>query len=616
MEKRLIITESKLGVVNRRLILMYLLVSLFLLPGRLSAVEVTEEWVVRYNGPGNYDDNAEAMVVDDLGNVYVTGHSHGASSYQDYATTKYGSDGIEQWVARYNGPGNYHDVPRAITIDTFGNVYVTGYSYGDGTGYDYTTIKYDSDGTEQWVVRYNGPGNGNDLAFAIAVDDMGNVYVTGECYDINSRLDYTTIKYDGNGRQRWVATYNGPGNYNDSAKAIVLDAFRNVYITGYSYGGAETCEDYATIKYNSSGRQLWVARYAGPSGPPYSAYDLATAIVVNESGDVYVTGYSDGGLTSYDYATIKYNSNGIEQWEARYNGLGDKYDYATAIALDSSGSVYVTGYSDNDRTQQDYVTIKYDSFGNQLWMATYNGPANQNDRACNILVDTSNNVYVTGYSYDWNTSINYATIKYDFVGNEVWVAIYDGLSYSTVQSDASDGDSSPVINGPDTDCDYAYDIALDRAGNIYVTGCSFGTESRYDFATIKYSQEDTPPGNRVEVADLKTGTMLTFDAVEGGGNTTVTITPDGPVLPIGMFLVPSGMVYEMNTSAIYSGMIQLAIMYDDTGLNLAQENAMRLKCYEPSTDKWEDITIDLDIENNIIYGYSQHLSFFAVTVNP
>jgi len=618
MEKRVNKTESGLGMKIRRLTLLSLLLLLFLLPCRLSAVDVIEEWVARYNGPGNYDDNAEAIVVDDSGNVYVTGHSHGGSSHQDYATTKYNSEGIEQWVARYNGPGNHHDTPRAIAVDAFGNVYVTGYSYGDGTRYDYATIKYDPDGIEQWVKRYNGPGNGNDLVFAIAVDNMGNVYVAGESYNNESRLDYTTIKYDENGRRRWVATYNGPGNYNDSAKAIALDAFRNVYVTGYSYGGAETCEDYATIKYSSSGRQIWVARYAGPSGPPYSRYDTAVAVAVDESGGIYVTGYSGGGSTSYDYATIKYDSDGVEQWEARYNGLSDKNDYATAIALDSSGDVYVTGYTDNDVTQQDYTTIKYDSFGNQLWVATYNGPANNGDRAWSILVDTSNNVYVTGDSYDWSTSIDYATIKYDFVGNEVWVARYDGPSYSpNVLSDASGGDSSvPVANGPESDCDYAYAMALDEAGNIYVTGGSFGTESHNDFATIKYSQQDTPPGKRVEVADLRAGTMLTFDAVDRGGNTTVTMTPDGPISLKEMSLVPSGIVYEIHTTAVYSGVIQLAIMYDDAGLNQAQENALKLRCYDPSTDEWEDITIALDMENNIIYGQSRHLSFFAVTVAP
>ena len=610
--------DSELGAKIRQLILLSLLLSLFHLPVKLMAVDVIEEWVARYNGPGNYDDNAEAMVVDNSGNVYITGHSHGNSSHQDYATTKYDSDGNEQWVARYNGPGNYHDTPIAVAADAFDNIYVTGYSYGDSTSSDYATIKYNSDGIEQWVSRYNGSGNGNDLVFAMAVDEAGNVYVTGESYDNDSRLDLTTIKYDDNGRQQWVVKYNGPGNYNDSGKAITLDTFGNVYVTGYSYGGGETREDYVTIKYNSNGRQLWVQRYSGPSGPPYSGYDVANAIAVDSLGCVYITGYSDGGATSYDYATIKYDTDGNRQWVERYNGSGDKYDYAHAIALDGSSSVYVTGYSENNGTKQDYATIKYDSSGNQLWVRIYNGPANNNDRASSILVDSSDNVYVTGYSYEWGTSLDYTTIKYDFEGNEVWVATYDGPSYpGNVVSDTSDTESSiPKVYGPDNDCDYAYAMAMDKSGNIYVTGSSYSYETRYDFATIKYSQEDTPPGKGIEVPDLRAGATLTFDAVDGGGNTTVTITPDGPISPKEMFLVPSGMVYEMNTTAIYRGMIQLAIIYDDTALNQAQEIALKLKYYEPSTDEWEDITNILDIENNIIYGQSPHLSFFAVTVAP
>jgi uncharacterized delta-60 repeat protein len=503
-------------------------------------------------------------------------------------------------------------------VDALGNVYITGYSYGDGTGYDYATIKYNSDGIQQWVARYNGPGNDDDLVFAMTVDSAGNVYVTGESYDDQGRLDYKTIKYDVNGRRLWVATYNGTGNYNDSAKAIALDAFGNVYVTGCSYSGAETREDYATVKYNSSGRQLWVAKYAGPSGPPHSAYDAATAVVVDALGYVYVTGYSDGEDTSYDYATLKYDPDGKELWEARYNGIGDKYDYANAIALDSSGNVYVTGYSDNGRTNQDYATVKYDWDGNQLWVATYNGPANNNDRASGILVDPSDNVYVTGYSYDWGTSLDYATVMYDLAGNELWVATYDGpANTGDDAANVSDVDISiPAADGLDDDCDYAYALALDKSGNIYVTGGSFGIGSRYDFATIKYSIEDTPRGNYVEVVDLKNGAALMFDTVERGGNTTVKITPDGPFSSEGMFLLPSGMVYEMNTTAVYSGMIWVAIAYDDTELSKAQENALKLKCYDSATSEWEDITIDTDIENNIIYGQSTHLSFFAVDISP
>src|SRR4030066_1102109 len=116
VENRVITTGSESRVVMKRLIVLSLL-SLFILPGRLSAVDVIEEWVARYHGPGNYDDYAKGIVADDSGNVYVTGHSYGQGSHHDYATTKYDADGIEQWVARYNGPGNYHDTPVAIALE-------------------------------------------------------------------------------------------------------------------------------------------------------------------------------------------------------------------------------------------------------------------------------------------------------------------------------------------------------------------------------------------------------------------------------------------------------------------------------------------------------------------
>jgi hypothetical protein len=106
-----------------------------------------------------------------------------------------GGPAIEEWVARYNGPGNGDDRATATTIDGWGNIYVTGWSAGTGTGSDYATVKYDTDGTELWVARYNGPGSGDDEATAIAVDGSGNIYVTGWSTGSGTDYDYATVKY-------------------------------------------------------------------------------------------------------------------------------------------------------------------------------------------------------------------------------------------------------------------------------------------------------------------------------------------------------------------------------------------------------------------------------------
>jgi hypothetical protein len=102
-------------------------------------------------------------------------------------------------VARYDGQINYYDEANAIAVDDMGNIYVTGYSWGSGTNWDYATVKYDPNGIEQWVERYNGPGNGDDDATAIVLDNGGNIYVTGWSDGSGTYHDYATIKYSPTG---------------------------------------------------------------------------------------------------------------------------------------------------------------------------------------------------------------------------------------------------------------------------------------------------------------------------------------------------------------------------------------------------------------------------------
>jgi len=219
--------------------------------------------------------------------------------------------------------------------------------------------------------------------------------------------DYATIKYDSEGRQLWVALYNGPGNGNDIAAAIFVDSKGYIYVTGGSAAVGTPERDYATIKYDSEGNEVWVARYDGPAHQD----DMAFALTVDAEGHVYVTGGGYGVDTGFDCATIKYDPEGNELWAARYNGPGNRHDTAWALALDAKGNVYVTGDSWGDGSWQDYATIKYDREGNEVWVARYDGPSHQIDAASAIALDAQGNVYVTGSSSGL-ASLDYTTIKY------------------------------------------------------------------------------------------------------------------------------------------------------------------------------------------------------------
>ncbi len=146
-------------------------------------------------GPGNLDDVPFAIESDDSSNLYVTGYSFNGLKSSDYSTIKYNSAGVQQWVARYTGPGNSYDFPNSMALDASGNVYVTGSSNGIGTSVDYATIKYNSAGAVKWVERFNGPANSYDFAYSIALDNSGNVIVTGMSYNGKTGEDYVTIKY-------------------------------------------------------------------------------------------------------------------------------------------------------------------------------------------------------------------------------------------------------------------------------------------------------------------------------------------------------------------------------------------------------------------------------------
>jgi hypothetical protein len=430
-----------------------------------------EIWVQRYNNDSmNGDDEAKAIAVNSSGNVYVTGYSTGRTTGPDAYTISYNSEGIQSWSARYDGPAHLGDYANAVAVDNGGNAYVTGYGYRGMVvkHSDYSTQKYDNSGKLVWDAQYDDRRNGNDEVTAMAVGKDGFVYITGRSEDSLTKTDvkhydYYTIKYNpSTGKVEWFARYDNNIKGLDEATAIAVDSEGNVYVTGRSQGSG-TDYDYATIKYDKNGVQQWVSRYNYNNG-----VDGAAAIAVDSAGNVYVTGRSQGSGTDYDYATIKYDKNGVQQWVSRYN-YNNGVDEATAIALDSAGNVYVTGRSQGNGTGFDYVTIKYGtSLGQELWASRYDNKINGADEATAIALDTQGNVYVTGRSQGSTTGLDYLTIKYDSAGKLVWRVRYN--------------------NSDKNGADEAAAIALDSAGNVYVTGRSQGGTTGLDYATVKYKQ--------------------------------------------------------------------------------------------------------------------------------
>lgn len=440
-------------------------------PAALPQTELQATWVRNYTSGFEPDFAfAYAVAVDGSGNVYVTGSSYASNGAADYTTIKYSSSGETLWVQRYNGPEDGWDIARAIVVDASGNAYVTGESYGSDF-FDYVTIKYGPSGNQEWVARYNGSqrgGSADDRATDLAVDAAGNVYVTG----FND--DYVTIKYDASGAQKWVAQFDGGQGdplhpqTRDRAWAVAVDGSGNVYVTGDSGEGSPNLSDYVTVKYNPSGVQQWVARYTEST-----SYDYAKAVSVDAAGNVYVTGSSFIRFsgTFWDYATVKYDSSGRQRWVRRYHG-GNDDDQANALAVDASGNVYVTGESGGKGTFGDYATIKYNARGKQEWVARYDDAGDSSEAAVALALDGAGNVYVTGvHNESYATSdreTDFATLKYNSVGAPQWIARYNG--------------SANTFDEPTA-------LAVDGSGNVYVTGRSNRLGASM-WTTIKYA----PPG--------------------------------------------------------------------------------------------------------------------------
>lgn len=347
--------------------------------------------------------------------------------------------------------------------------------------------------------------------------------------------------------EQWTVTYNGTGSNSDDIKAMVVDSSGNVYVTGNStpaplgYG-----TDIVTIKYNSAGVQQWLASFNGT----INNNDFADAIAIDASGNVYITGQTEGGITDFDIVTIKYNSAGIEQWVSTYNGTGSGADIGLAIAVGASGDVYITG-ADGSSGGGGTIIIKYNSSGAQQWATL--SPLGYGTA---IAVDNSGNSYI---SATYNADV--AAVKYDNNGVQQWLSSY----------------SSPLSNQ-----DFGKALKLDASGNVYVLGAIDNGPYSKDIVTIKYDNAGVQQWATIYTNDDDSPTSLNID-------------PSGNVYV-------SGNIYKINTTFDFDG---VTIKYNSSG---TQQWANVYNSAGNKSDQLYGVTSD-NSGNVYVTGYETKPSF-------
>ncbi len=318
--------------------------------------------------------------------------------------------GSQLWGARFPAGGLEQEAALVVSPHG-GTVFVTGTSDGRRTGTDFATVAYSAGtGRQLWVSRYAGQVSGFDGANALAVSSDGaTVFVTGNVQVRNSSDGYETIAYSvATGRQLWASRYIGSGKGFGAALAVaVSQAGGAVFVTGDSQGST-TGHDYATVAYSAAtGKQLWASRYSGY----LNRFDTATAVAVNPAGtEVFVTGTSTGRTIS-GYATVAYSAaTGKQLWARRYHGF-----QANSVAVSPDGNtVYVTGTgSGSGGPISGYATVAYSAAtGRQLWASRYLVKGNVSGGAFTVaLSPAGTTVYVTG-NIENHTTDAYATVAY------------------------------------------------------------------------------------------------------------------------------------------------------------------------------------------------------------
>jgi hypothetical protein len=378
-------------------------------------------WTWTYDFVGE-SDRVESMVLDAAGNVYLTGRSDANPDDQhdnfDIVTFKINSNGGVEWSQRYNGTGNLRDEPRKIILDNAGDVIVTGRAENVHDD-DFITIKYNpSTGAPIWASPsfYGGPQTNDDRPNDITVDANNNIFVCGfqQTGSTPSPWDPVAVKYLPSGGV-YTSFYAFVGQHEDEAMKIAADQAGNIYILyKYEVGPGLSLHNYDLLlkKFDNNLNEIWTNPVQYDS--PIQGDDLAEDMVISPAGDVFLTASTEDnivlGTTNTNWITLGYDPNGGLIFSGNWDGGNNTDDAPNAMVIGGTGpNLWVCGNSETSTTsQKDFTVNKY------LLVTAISEP------------DLSNaaNVYPNPFNTECkltlkNNSTSSTLVLYDMLGNSV-----------------------------------------------------------------------------------------------------------------------------------------------------------------------------------------------------
>jgi uncharacterized delta-60 repeat protein len=451
-----------------------------------------------------------ASVTDGAGNTYVTGGSTNEEHPGgDFFTIKISPEGQTVWQKREQAAQYAVEYGMHIALDSSGKIVVSGLKW-NGTDMDIRVVKYDTDGTKLWDTTFDNGTDGLEVPNGMTTDANGNIYITGIGWSGNS-VDYLTIKYNNSGIEQWHHTENPAGGETwNEATAVAVDATGNVIVTGYS-PNPDGWLNYHTIKYNGEGTKLWEQAYnyasTDPDNPADVTNSVPNAVTTDTDGNIYVTGTFDTFLNRI--GTIKYNAQGQQQWVNTYKS-DNEVTLGWRIAF-KNNSLYVAGSHRGGFADDGTVLLSYNTSGTQNWVQETSGlieTANATlsfDAEGNIIASANG---MTPGAEEWEQDVAARAYKYSPDGTLLGQAAF---VISTATGTASMGSMAGA--------------GIDNNGNVYFSVNSYYTENGAVFETVKSSFASNAPETEWNAIYSNTGsrdaTMLNSFA-DTNGNTFST----------------------------------------------------------------------------------------------